>query len=396
MIKYVLPDNWIKYDIVAVANHLVDAKTAVLSLRAIPYQKEWVESLQKIELKREVAGTSKIEGADFTEGELDAAMKDSPEDLITRSQKQAHAAVKTYRWIATLPDDRPMDADLVRDIHFHIVHGADDDHCPPGELRKYDQNVTFGAPPHRGAEGGPECAEAFSLFVQNLQDRYGAHDPLIQALAAHYHMAALHPFLDGNGRTARALEAFMLQRAGLRDKCFIAMSNYYYDEKTAYLRILKETRENQHDLTSFLQFALKGIEIQSQRLLSTIRKEVSKELFLSMVYKLFHRLASTRKRVIADRQVEILKLLLESDEGIHLEKIIEKTQKVYESLKSPRKAIIRDLNHLIRLEAIYHKQTDDGRLLLFVDLDWPTKITETDFFQSVRDLPKDKTYSFLR
>ena len=50
------------------------------------------------------------------------------------------------------------------------------------------------------------------------------HDPIIQALAAHYHVAAMHPFLDGNGRTARALEALMLQRAGLRDTCFIAMS----------------------------------------------------------------------------------------------------------------------------------------------------------------------------
>lgn len=50
----------------------------------------------------------------------------------------------------------------------------------------------------------------------------------------------MHPFLDGNGRTARAVEALMLQRAGLRDALFIAMSNYYYDEKTVYLAALAE------------------------------------------------------------------------------------------------------------------------------------------------------------
>ena len=61
----------------------------------------------------------------------------------------------------------------------------------------------------------------------------------------------MHPFLDGNGRTARALEALLLGRAGLRDSAFIAMSNYYYDEKAKYLAALAETRERDHDLTGF-------------------------------------------------------------------------------------------------------------------------------------------------
>jgi Fic family protein len=92
------------------------------------------------------------------------------------------------------------------------------------------------------------------------------HDPLIQALALHYHLASLHPFLDGHGRTARAIEALMLQRVGLRDTLFIAMSNYYYEEKTAYLQALTDTRAANHHLTPFLKFALKGIEIQCSRL----------------------------------------------------------------------------------------------------------------------------------
>ncbi len=395
MIKYTLPDNWLHYDIGEIAGFLVDAKAVVLSLQAIPYQKDWVESLQQMELKREVAGTSRIEGADFTEGELDAAMKESPEELITRSQRQARAAVRTYRWIAALPDDRPMNADLIREIHRRIVDQADDDHCPPGELRGYDQNVTLGMPPHRGVEGGSNCAEAFSLFVETLQNNYQNHDQLVQALAAHYHLAALHPFLDGNGRTARALEALMLQRAGLRDTCFIAMSNYYYDEKKSYLEALRETRANHHDLTSFLKFGLKGIKIQSQRLLSVIRKEVSKELFRSMALNLFHRLVSKRKRIIADRQMEILNLLLTHDDGMLLDEIIDETKSVYDSLKSPRKALIRDLCHLIGLSAVEWYEDDDEQFFLAVNLDWPTTITETDFFRRVSELPKDKTYSFL-
>jgi Fic family protein len=91
----------------------------------------------------------------------------------------------------------------------------------------------------------------------------------------------MHPFLDGNGRTARALEALLLGRAGLRETAFIAMSNYYHDEKTAYLAALARVRRQDHDLTDFIVLGLKGIAIQGQRLLDAIRRETSRELFRS-------------------------------------------------------------------------------------------------------------------
>ncbi|MBI3680677.1 MAG: Fic family protein, partial [Acidobacteria bacterium] len=193
----------------------------------MPFQRGWAEALQQVQLKHEVAGTSRIEGAEFTDRELEAALEHTPEELITRSQKQAHAAVQTYRWISELADDRPIDHNMMCEVHRRMVTGADEDHCAPGEIRAEDHNVTFGSPPHRGAEGGKECQEAFLGLSHALQHEFLAHDLLIQALAIHYHFAAIHPFLDGNGRTARALEALMLQRAGLRNTLFIAMSNYY-------------------------------------------------------------------------------------------------------------------------------------------------------------------------
>ncbi len=395
MIRYELPKDWIRYELPAVARELVEAKSAVLSLRTIPYQRGWVEALQQMELKREVAGTSRIEGAEFTDRELDAAMKETPEQLLTRSQRQAHAAVQTYRWIAKLLDDRPADAELLCAIHRRIVTGADDDHCPPGQIRRRDENVNFGQPRHRGAEGGDECALAFAEFTRAVQQEYRDHDPLIQALAAHYHLAAMHPFLDGNGRTARALEALMLQRAGLRDTCFIAMSNYYYDEKTAYLTALADVRERDHDLTPFLVFGLRGIALQSRRLLAEIQHQISKELFRNLMFDLFHRLKTPRKRVIAERQIEILRLLLEAD-WMDLEQIFQKTAGSYRTLKNPRKAVIRDLNDLIRLKAVKFEKLGEDRFRLGVRLEWPTEITETAFFEQLKALPRAKTHSFLQ
>ena len=110
-----------------------------------------------------------------------------------------------------------------------------------------------------------------------MNREFQGHDLLIQALAAHYHFAAMHPFLDGNGRTARALEAFMLQKTGLKDSLFIAMSNYYYEEKNEYLKTLAQVRAGDHDLTPFLLFGLKGIALQCRRLFDEIKKEYIKD-----------------------------------------------------------------------------------------------------------------------
>ena len=395
MIKYSIPRGWIQYDPVKITSALTEAKAAVLSLKTIPYQKRWVETLQQIELKREVAGTSRIEGAEFTERELDAALRETPEQLRTRSQRQARAAVRAYRWIAEIPADRPVDETLIREIHRLIVTGADDDHCEPGEPRGRDQNVTFGTPQHRGADGGEECQHCLSDLARALQHEFSEHDPLIQALAAHYHLAAMHPFLDGNGRTARALEALLLQRAGLRDSSFIAMSNYYYDEKSSYLATLADTRRAQHDLTPFLNFALKGIALQCQRLLAEIQHEISKELFRNLMYDLFNLLRTPRQRVIAQRQIVILKILL-GVESIEWRELMKQLMPTYRLLKNDIKAMVRDVNNLSNLGAITVEEFGERQFRLKVRLEWPTEITETAFFEKLRKLPKAKSHSFLQ
>ncbi len=394
MNKYYTPKEWIKYNFNKIANNLVEAKSAILTLKTTPYQRSWVEELQKNQLKREVAGTSQIEGADFTDRELEEAIKETPEQLITRSQKQAHAASQTYRWIAKLPKDIPITIDLIKDIHRRIVTGADDDHCEPGVLRKREQNVTFGQPHHRGAEGGKECINALNGLVKSINRDYKGHDPVIQALAAHYHFAAIHPFSDGNGRTARALEALMLQNAGLSDICFIAMSNYYYDEKISYLNALNDCQLQHHDITSFLQFALKGITIQSNRLLTEIQINIQKAIYRNVMYDLFDRLRSTRKRVLAERQIKILKLLLQKDKLSFIE-IYELSKIHYNKLKAPEKAFIRDIFRLVELKAVELKNNDKDKIEFKLNLFWPREITETDFFKRIKTMPKAKTYPAL-
>ena len=399
-IRYETPTNWIQYDKDKIFEEFSSAKAAVMALKALPFQRRWVEELQKIQLKMEVDGTSKIEGADFAGNELDTAIRaETPEQLLTRSQKQANCAVRTYKWIATLPNDQPINEELICEIHRSIVTGCDEDHCEPGAIRRADQNVTFGLPKHRGVSGGAECTKAFKRLAHEIQTKYLEHDPLISTLAVHYHFAAMHPFLDGNGRTARAMEALMLQRAGLKDSLFIAMSNFYHDEKRTYLQSLAAVRQQQHDLTPFLKFALRGIAQQSARLAQMIRTEVSKHIFRSLMQDLFTRLQSTRKRVIVKRQLMLLDKLLDSGDKVEFLNLTETMKHHYATRKSPRSAIVRDINRLSALGAISVSREDiepqKPTFYINVNLDWPTKFTDTEVFAMLEKLPKSKTYGFL-
>lgn len=396
-IKYEVPTDWICYDVKEVLNELLEAKAAVLSLTNVPFQRSWAERLQRIQLKQEVAGTSRIEGAEFTERELDVAIaNETPEDALTRSQKQARSAQNTYIWIAQLPDERPADSDLICEVHRRIITGCDDDHCEPGALRGDDHNVTFGTPRHRGAEGGKEVKTAFSELCRALGSEFRGHDVLVRGLALHYHLGAMHPFADGNGRTARAIEALLLQRAGLRNALFISLSNYYYDEKANYLKSLSACRAANHDITEFVKFGLKGITSQCKRLLSEINLEIRKALFRDLTSHLFNKLSSPRKRLIAKRQMGMLNILLDAGGPMTLSELRDKSGFLYTNLKDEWRGQLREIVYLLDLEAIDLIRDGKKPFKLAINLSWPEKVDESEFLETALALPSARTYKFLQ
>lgn len=190
----------------------------------------------------------------------------------------------------------------------------------------------------------------------------------------------------------------MLQRAGLKDVLFIAMSNYYYEEKRAYLESLAAVRARDHDLTPFLRFALNGIASQVYRLTALLKNAVSKELFRNLMNELFVRLESTRKRVIVKRQLMVLNRLLERDGEVEWESLVEEVREFYSSRKNVVAAIVRDVNRLGALGAVNIRRNGTSkrpRYFLQANLDWPSTITDTEFFERTEKLPKSKTHRFL-
>ena len=382
--RYINPQHWIRYDAAAVFNLLIEAKTAANVLRRMPYLHQWIEQAHEEQLRLEASGTSRIEGAEFTPREQEEALaSESPQHTgLTHSQRQLKCADATYRWLQTQSANRPVTSEFIKEIHQRIVAGCDDDHCEPGALRPDGWNVTFGTPTCRGAGGGSECQTAFYNLCSAVAGSFGQHDPIIQAVAVHYHLGAMHPFGDGNGRTARALEAFMLRRAEVNDVVMVSLSNYYYEHKDEYLVLLYQSRQNGHDITPFLLFALRAIIDRCNSLTDEIAENHRRILFREFARSLFGQLRSPRRRVLAERQLQILDVLLDGD-SIDWNDLAKRAQTHYEYLKYPDQALLRDILGLLDLEAILFD--DDGEFTL--NLDWPQQFSESKLLERYEGMP---------
>ena len=383
--RYTAPKQWIRYDAGAVFDLLVEARTAGGVLNRLPYLHRWVEQVHEEQLRLEAAGTSRIEGAEFTQPEEDEALAPdaSARTDLTRSQRQLRSADAAYRWLRGQPSDRGVTAEFVLDVHRRIVTGCDDDYCEPGALRPADWNVTFGTPRCRGVQGGDACRAAFEALCAAVAGEFRQHDRIIQAVAVHYHIGAMHPFGDGNGRTARAMEAFMLRQAGVNDVVMVSLSNDYYERKDEYMAALYESRRNGHDLTPFLRFALSAVTRRCNTVAAAIVANNQRTLFREFATSLFGQLRSPRRRVLAERQLKILEILLDRD-SMSLEGLGTQALAHYQGLKFPARALARDLIGLLDLSAITY---DSDAERLAVNLDWPQQLSESELLERYEKMP---------
>jgi len=81
-------------------------------------------------------------------------------------------------------------------------------------------------------------------------------DPVIKAAVAHLWFVTIHPFDDGNGRTARAIADMQLARADESNQRFYSMSAQIRKERKEYYDILEKTQKSDLDITGWLQWFL--------------------------------------------------------------------------------------------------------------------------------------------
>ena len=84
-------------------------------------------------------------------------------------------------------------------------------------------------------------------------------DPLVRMAVQHYQFEAIHPFVDGNGRTGRILNILFLVQHGLLDSPILYLSRFIIQNKAAYYRLIKKVTHDQ-DWGAWIMFVLDGVE----------------------------------------------------------------------------------------------------------------------------------------
>ena len=79
-------------------------------------------------------------------------------------------------------------------------------------------------------------------------------DSVVEAGIAHYEFVRIHPFIDGNGRTARVLAALILYKRGFNTKQFFCLDDYYDFDRQAYYKTLQSVNQKTLDLTKWLEY----------------------------------------------------------------------------------------------------------------------------------------------
>jgi Fic family protein len=160
----------------------------------------------------------------------------------------------------------------------------------------------------------------------------------------------IHPFGDGNGRTGRLLEFYILLRAGLPNIVSHVLSNFYNKTRTEYYRQLKVAKEKK-DLTHFIEYAITGFRDGLVENLNIIQEHQSSTFWHNYIYEIFSSLKYTKKEAFQRKRELILQLptdkFLSADEMIMVTPII---AQMYSKVN--KVTVLRDIKELIEFNLL--------------------------------------------
>ena len=139
----------------------------------------------------------------------------------------------------------------------------------PGTYRKGKNSVGNFNPPDQGDV--PDLMRSFALWLREEDEEL---HPVVKAGIAHLHLVAIHPFWDGNGRTARGLSTLVLQRTGFGFKKLLslefhlsAIRDYYFADIE---RALGTSFSEKYDTTSWLEFFVVAMKLHVDALVGRL------------------------------------------------------------------------------------------------------------------------------
>ena len=270
-------------------------------LDAAKLSEDWITSMQARALVLEAHYTTHIEGTHLTVEQSERLLDNKP---VPEADPDEARELLNYRSAFDLvagyfKSGEPITEGLIRDIHKKLVTNVRGDAASPGEYRTIanyvvdERGETVYTPPP-----ATEVPRLMAEIVKWLNTQSDIH-PILVAGVAQFQLVDIHPFRDGNGRTARLLSTLCLYRGGYDFKRLFTLSEYYDRNRAAYYRAFRTVREHNMDLTDWLEYFTTGLAAQMREVQEKGERVIKRDVL-------------ARKLKLSDRQGMALGYALEN------------------------------------------------------------------------------------
>jgi len=249
-------------------------------LDAIKLKDDWLTDLQKKALILESHHSTHIEGTalslkqakDILEGKkVKGVNRDDEKELL--NYKKAMDFISKY-----LGKEDPISEGVIRELHKILVKGVRGEKADPGNYRKIQNYVVNSrtreviyTPP--GPLDVPHLMREFVEWINKAEEV----SPIIVAGIAQFQFVHIHPFIDGNGRTARILSTLILYKTGYDFKRLFTISEYYDKDRPLYYQAIQTVRNNNMDMTAWFSYFVEGLRSQMEEINEKGKKIIGSE-----------------------------------------------------------------------------------------------------------------------
>ncbi|MBN2733256.1 MAG: Fic family protein [Methanomicrobiaceae archaeon] len=307
-------------------------------------------------LEQEAIYSSQLEGAATTRAVATKLLRENKKPK-NRSEQMI---VNNYHTIKDLKDikNEPLTPGLILRIHRDITTNTLDSKEDEENFRnsdeievrdKRDHNITYHKPPGYGKV--PEMIEDLCKFAN---DEEFVH-PIVKAIIIHFLIGYIHPFNDGNGRTARALFYWYALKKGYELFEYLSISKIFLDSPARYTRAFLLTETDENDMTYFIDFNLKIITKSMDNLTDYIAEKQKEQKDALLM--------AEKNPVLSFREAQILKDMISKPDKYF--SVSEVAGKYKTALQTARK----DLQKLESLGYIRIRADKNRQLFILINKD---------------------------
>jgi len=225
----------------AIACGLMEIEAARTAFAHTPLSPAAEAELRRRARVRSTHYSTRIEGNRLTLAEAEQVVEGRPvrfhgrEQDVSEVRNYWNALLRVEEWAAR---KTPLTEELIRRLHAWVVKGARARPTPYRDGQNVVRDAASGAIVYMPPQAGdvPDLMAALVGWI-NQAERDRLPVPLVAGLA-HYEFVTIHPYYDGNGRTARLLATFILHRGGYGLNGYFSLEEHHARDLVAYYQSL--------------------------------------------------------------------------------------------------------------------------------------------------------------